>query len=76
MASMLCCSHMANPCRSELSGSALAALQEFYTERDDRQKRFEELKSVAEDQHSKARLSMDVFTEDWNASQFWVASEN
>ncbi|KAA6408795.1 MAG: N-6 adenine-specific DNA methyltransferase 2 [Lasallia pustulata] len=61
--------------RVELSGSALAALQEFYTERDDRQKRFEELKSAAEDRHSMAELSMDVFTEDWNASQFWYSDE-
>ena len=69
---MLGCRYIANLYHSELSGSALAALQEFYTERDDRQKRFEELKSAAEDQHLKAKLSMDVFTEDWNASQFWV----
>lgn len=75
MCTLLCCGHSANPCHSELSGNALAALQEFYTERDDRQKRFEELKSAAEDQHSTARLSMDAFTEDWNASQFWVGSK-
>lgn len=75
MYSMVCCKRVANLCHSELSGSALAALQEFYTERDDRQKRFEELKSAAEDRHSKARLSMELFTEDWNASQFWVGSE-
>ncbi|MCJ1299013.1 hypothetical protein MMC08_001804 [Hypocenomyce scalaris] len=61
--------------RIELSGSALTALQEFYTERDDRLKRFEDLKSAAENQHSKASLSMDVFTEDWNASQFWYSDE-
>lgn len=67
--------YVADMCHSELSGSALAALQEFYTERDDQQKRFEELKLGAEEQHSKTRLSMDVFTEDWNASQFWVGNQ-
>jgi len=58
-----------------LSGSALAALQEFYKERDERQKQFEDLKAVSEENatgNSKVPLSMDVFAEDWNESQFWV----
>ena len=57
---------------SQLSGSALAALREFYEERDDQAKRFEELKTAAEDPESQKMLSMDMFTEDWNSSQFWV----
>lgn len=47
-------------------------LQQFYTERAESEKRFEDLKTAAEEQHSKYRFSMDLFSEDWNASQFWV----
>lgn len=57
---------------SELSGDALAALQEFYNEKDVRQKGFEELKSATKESRLPQHLSMDMFTEDWNASQFWV----
>lgn len=53
----------------QLSGDALAALKEFYADRDTQEKKFEDLKAAAEDQHQK--LSMDMFAEDWNASQFW-----
>jgi len=56
----------------QLSGEALGALQEFYNERDDRQRRFEELKQAAEEGSSRT-LSMLDFAEDWNASQFWVS---
>ncbi|KAI0579344.1 N-6 adenine-specific DNA methyltransferase 2 [Pyrenophora tritici-repentis] len=58
----------------QLSGDALAALKEFYGERDARQKQFEELKGKAEDDFE-GKLSMDAFTEDWNASQFWYSDE-
>ncbi|EFQ95062.1 hypothetical protein CFE70_009173 [Pyrenophora teres f. teres 0-1] len=58
----------------QLSGDALAALKEFYGERDARQKQFEELKDKAEDDFE-GKLSMDAFTEDWNASQFWYSDE-
>ncbi|KAH7095103.1 putative N6-adenine methyltransferase-domain-containing protein [Paraphoma chrysanthemicola] len=58
----------------QLSGSALNALKEFYGERDARQKQFEELKGKAEDDFE-GKLSMDAFTEDWNASQFWYSDE-
>ncbi|MCJ1411692.1 hypothetical protein MMC19_005784 [Ptychographa xylographoides] len=56
-----------------LSGDALAALQDFYNDRDAQQKRFEQLKAATEDASTTGgqRLSMDMFTEDWNASQFW-----
>ncbi|CBX98452.1 hypothetical protein IAQ61_010538 [Plenodomus lingam] len=58
----------------QLSSSALDALKEFYGERDARQKQFEELKGKAEDDFD-GKLSMDAFTEDWNASQFWYSDE-
>ena len=35
-------------------------------------KRFEDLKSAAEQPNHEDILSMDMFTEDWNSSQFWV----
>jgi hypothetical protein len=60
--------------RRQLSGDALAALKEFYGERDAREKQFENLKSQAEDDFE-GKLSMDAFTEDWNASQFWYNDE-
>ena len=60
--------------KSQLSAGALDALKEFYGEQDTRQKQFEELKSQAEnDFDGKKLLSMEAFTEDWNASQFWVS---
>jgi hypothetical protein len=60
--------------RRQLSGDALAALKEFYGERDAREKQFENLKSQAEDDFE-GKLSMDAFIEDWNASQFWYNDE-
>ena len=54
-----------------LSTDSLAALKEFYAEQDVQAKRSEDLKSAVE---QNAELSMDMFSEDWNASQFWVAS--
>jgi hypothetical protein len=51
-------------------------LKEFYSERDTRQKAFENLKSQAEDEFdTKKPLSMEAFTEDWNASQFWYTDD-
>ncbi|KAK3207166.1 hypothetical protein GRF29_103g56464 [Pseudopithomyces chartarum] len=58
--------------RSQLSSSTLSALQDFYGERDARAKQFEDLKAQAEDEFE-GKLSMDAFTEDWNASQFWYS---
>ena len=60
-------------CFSELSDESLAALHEFYDERSKKEQRFEELKARAEVSNAQTRWSMDVFTEDWNASQFWVS---
>lgn len=56
----------------ELHDDTLAALQEFYLERDSKEKRFQDLKRDIEQRSSQAQLSMDMFSEDWNASQFWV----
>lgn len=39
------------------------------------QKKFEDLQSVAEQSNQKDMLSMEMFTEDWNSSQFWVWME-
>lgn len=51
----------------------MAALQDFYKERDQRAEEFEKLKSQAEIQRQK-KWSMEAFAEDWNISQFWVSS--
>ncbi|KIW00382.1 uncharacterized protein PV09_08092 [Verruconis gallopava] len=60
----------------QLSAATLDILKEFYSERDARQKAFEDLKAQAEDEFDgKKPLSMDAFTEDWNASQFWYNDE-
>ena len=58
-----------------MSSSALAALKEFYADRDTRLKQFEDLKAVAEEESSNTSanpLSIEAFAEDWNESQFWV----
>lgn len=54
----------------KLPADTIAALQEFYTERELSAKRFEELKAGLEGRPQ--ILSMNMFMEDWNASQFWV----
>lgn len=56
----------------KLPDDSLAALQEFYLERDSREKRFQDLKDDIEQKTFQAQWSMDMFSEDWNASQFWV----
>lgn len=58
----------------ELPADTLQALQEFQAEQSDREKRFEDLKAEAEGRFADGDgqpLSMDLFSEDWNASQFW-----
>ncbi|KAI9773463.1 MAG: hypothetical protein M1840_007680 [Geoglossum simile] len=59
-------------CTRELSKSTLEALSQFYNERDDRQKQFEGLKAQAAEDADFSSISMELFAEDWNASQFWV----
>ncbi|KAK1753512.1 NADH-ubiquinone oxidoreductase [Echria macrotheca] len=64
-----------------LSSSALDALKAFYAERDAHTEKFAKLQAAAEERLAAASsssgepLSMDVFTEDWNESQFWYADE-
>ncbi len=59
--------------KRELSSSAFAALEEFYNEREVTEKRFEDLKAGLNlESPPSVALSMDMFSEDWNASQFWV----
>ncbi|KAF2737955.1 hypothetical protein EJ04DRAFT_487148 [Polyplosphaeria fusca] len=56
----------------QLPADTLAALKEFYGAQTQRQKQFEDLKAQAEnDFEGKQKFSMEAFTEDWNASQFW-----
>jgi len=61
---------------SALSSTALDALKSFYAERDAHAQQFEKLQAAAEEQHASSSsaepLSMSLFTEDWNESQFWV----
>ncbi|EMD00028.1 hypothetical protein BAUCODRAFT_21701 [Baudoinia panamericana UAMH 10762] len=56
-----------------LSSDTLATLNAFLAEKDTKTKQFEELKAKAETdfQHASGHLSMDMFSEDWQTSQFW-----
>ncbi|KAI9868420.1 MAG: hypothetical protein M1813_005863 [Trichoglossum hirsutum] len=59
----------------ELSKDTLEALRQFYSEQDDRQKQFEDLNAQATEDADLSSISMDLFAEDWNASQFWYDDE-
>ncbi|KAL8862556.1 MAG: hypothetical protein Q9178_001054 [Gyalolechia marmorata] len=59
----------------KLPADTLALLEDFYSERDQNEKRFEHLKAQTEDDRLETPLSMTMFTEDWNASQFWYSDE-
>lgn len=56
----------------ELSADTLAILGAFYSEKEQNEKHFEDMKAKMEQESLQAPLSMDMFAEDWNASQFWV----
>ena len=61
----------------QLPADTLRLLQEFNTENDVRSKQFEDLRDQSENrfQNGNGKLSMDLFGEDWNASQFWYTDE-
>ncbi|CAG8972889.1 hypothetical protein HYALB_00001309 [Hymenoscyphus albidus] len=68
-----------------LSGGALDALKEFYADRDALQKKFEDLRTAAEEEYEDGKegkegmkvkvWSMEAFGEDWGVSQFWYSDE-
>ncbi|MCJ1308618.1 hypothetical protein MMC25_002271 [Agyrium rufum] len=55
-----------------LPSDTLAALQEFYAERDAGEKKFQDFRARADEASRNGTLTMSMFAEDWNASQFWV----
>lgn len=61
----------------QLPTDTLQLLQEFKDERDARTKHFEDVKAQSEEafQNGNSTLSMDLFEEDWNASQFWYKDD-
>ncbi|KXL42952.1 hypothetical protein M433DRAFT_59053 [Acidomyces richmondensis BFW] len=61
----------------QLPADTLQLLQEFQLEKDARAKQFEDLRAQAENEFEKGngKLSMDIFGEDWNASQFWYTEQ-
>ncbi|KAL8893063.1 MAG: hypothetical protein Q9215_000068 [Flavoplaca cf. flavocitrina] len=59
----------------KLSAATLALLGDFYSEREENKQQFEDLKAQNEDERLQTPLSMTLFTEDWNASQFWYSDE-
>ncbi|KAL9627177.1 MAG: hypothetical protein Q9204_006754 [Flavoplaca sp. TL-2023a] len=59
----------------KLSAATLALLGDFYSEREQNKQQFEDLKAQKEDERLQTPLSMTLFTEDWNASQFWYSDE-
>ncbi|CAI4213630.1 unnamed protein product [Parascedosporium putredinis] len=57
-----------------LSDHALAALAEFHSEQDAQVREFERVNSIAEAERSRnAPFDIELFTENWGRSQFWVA---
>jgi hypothetical protein len=66
----------AHALRSQLSADTLKLLQDFRNDQDAQAKQFEKLKSEAESNFENGgTFSMDMFGEDWNASQFWYTDE-
>ncbi|KAK5713006.1 Protein-lysine N-methyltransferase efm5 [Elasticomyces elasticus] len=61
----------------QLPSDTLQLLVDFKAEQEVQKKHFESLKAKAEDDFTNkdAKLSMDVFGEDWQASQFWYTDE-
>ena len=61
----------------QLPTDTLLLLQEFNAGKEAHSKRFENLMAKAENdfESGDGKLSMDLFGEDWNASQFWYTDE-
>lgn len=61
----------------QLPADTLQLLQQFNTDKEQQSKKFEDLKKQAENAYANGntKLSMDLFGEDWNASQFWYTDE-
>lgn len=61
----------------QLPADTLELLQEFQLEKDAHAKQFEDLKVQAENNFDRihGKLTMDLFGEDWNSSQFWYTDE-
>lgn len=63
----------------ELSPETLRALQQVIQERQEQEERFEKLRQQAEERFDEAQeetknppaVTMDIFREDWQLSQFW-----
>lgn len=57
---------------SDLQGSTLNALAQFYAERDANEQALHDLMiSAEEEDNTSTRVSIHAFPEDWNLSQFW-----
>ncbi|AMD21855.1 HFL001Wp [Eremothecium sinecaudum] len=61
----------------QLSAHALAALQEFKQEEQERLEKFQNLYNVADNKFEEDRKQhgMELFKEDWQLSQFWYTEE-
>ena len=61
----------------QLSADTLALLKDFNADKESKTKQFESLKAQSEQafEDASSSLSMDVFPEDWNTSQFWYTDE-
>jgi hypothetical protein len=57
----------------ELSSSTLAALQEFYNDKNSQAKLLNDSAAKEDGAPNEGPLSMSVFAEDWNQSQFWYS---
>ncbi|CUS08125.1 unnamed protein product [Tuber aestivum] len=57
----------------QLSSVALEALNSFLVEKDERQRRFADLKATLEKEYEERQkvITMEDFEEDWQQSQFW-----
>lgn len=59
----------------KLSTETLMALQSFYKEQEELQKKMEMLREKPLNECEEIEVSMDLFQEDWQLSQFWYSEE-